>query len=103
MNVVAHVMQILADGEWILAEENWDPDAETPDGLEGLMPEWISWAKWLAIGAGIIGLIACGIMMMIGRRNRSHLAAEGASGLLWVVAGLAVVSLAGGTVPLIVG
>jgi len=38
----------------------------------------------------------CGIMMMIGRRNRSQLAAEGASGIPWVIGGLSVVSLAAG-------
>ncbi|MGW3091661.1 hypothetical protein [Streptomyces sp. NPDC001108] len=67
------------------------------------MPTWIGWAKWLAIGVGILGLIACGIMMMAGRRNRSHMSAEGATGLLWIVGGLSVVSLAAGVVPAIMG
>lgn len=88
--------------EVVLAQDDWDSPAETPPGMEGLMGDWIGWAKWLAIGTGVLGLIACGVMMMVGRRNRSHLAAEGASGLLWVMAGLSVVSLAGGVVPLVV-
>jgi hypothetical protein len=33
-------------------------------------------------------------MMMIGRRNRSSMAADGASGIPWAVGGLMVVSLA---------
>ncbi|SOD67428.1 hypothetical protein SAMN06297387_13114 [Streptomyces zhaozhouensis] len=98
MELLASVASAVADAT--VAAEDWDPAPEAPEGLEGLMPQWIGWAKWLAIGLGIIGLIACGIMMMIGRRNRSHLAAEGASGLLWVVGGISVVSLAGGVVPL---
>ena len=54
--------------------------------------------RWFAIIAGIIGLIACAIMMMIGRRNRSNLAVEGATGTLWIVGGLIVVGIAAGLV-----
>ncbi|WP_326655672.1 hypothetical protein [Streptomyces sp. NBC_01750] len=81
----------------------WDAPPASPPGMETVMPEWIGWAKYFAIGAGILGLIACGIMMMVGRRNRSHLSAEGANGLLWVLGGLSVVTLAAGVVPGIVG
>ncbi|WP_329151252.1 hypothetical protein OG275_38110 (plasmid) [Streptomyces niveus] len=81
---------------------NWDAPAAPPPGMETVFPQWVGWAKYAAIGAGIVGLIACGIMMMIGRRNRSHLAAEGAGGLLWTVAGLSIVSLASGVVPAII-
>ncbi|MER7952323.1 hypothetical protein ABTY59_33520 [Streptomyces sp. NPDC096079] len=82
---------------------NWNAPPAAPPGMDSIMPTWVGWAKYAAIGGGILGLIACGIMMMIGRRNRSHLAAEGASGLLWVMAGLSIVALAGGVVPAIVG
>ncbi len=82
--------------------QNWDAPPASPPGMETVMPQWIGWAKYFAIGAGILGLIACGILMMIGRRNRSHLSAEGANGLLWVLGGLSVVTLAAGVVPGIV-
>ncbi|WP_405633883.1 hypothetical protein [Streptomyces sp. NBC_01174] len=81
---------------------SWDAPPASPPGMESILPEWVGWAKYIAIGAGILGLIACGIMMMVGRRNRSHLSAEGASGLLWVLGGLSVVTLAAGVVPAIV-
>lgn len=81
---------------------NWDAPPASPPGMETILPEWVGWAKYVAIGAGILGLIACGVMMMVGRRNRSHLSAEGASGLLWVLGGLSVVTLAAGVVPAIV-
>ncbi|MHC3394702.1 hypothetical protein ACLQ2E_35375 [Streptomyces lavendulocolor] len=81
---------------------NWDAPPASPPGMESIMPEWVGWAKFFAIGAGILGIIACGIMMMVGRRNRSHLSAEGANGLLWVLGGLSVVTLAAGVVPAIV-
>ncbi|MEU0670889.1 hypothetical protein ABZ508_34200 [Streptomyces lavendulocolor] len=80
----------------------WDAPPKSPPGMETIMPEWVGWAKYFAIGAGILGIIACGIMMMVGRRNRSHLSAEGANGLLWVLGGLSVVTLAAGVVPAIV-
>lgn len=81
---------------------NWDAPAAPPPGMGTVGPQWIGWAKWVAIVAGILGLISCGVMMMVGRRNRSHLAAEGAGGLLWTVAGLSIVTLSAGVVPQII-
>lgn len=42
-------------------------------------------------------------MMAIGRRNRAHLAAEGANGILWTVAGVSLAMLAAGVVPGLMG
>lgn len=92
----------MAPGDPKPAAPNWDAPPASPPGMETILPEWVGWAKYVAIGAGILGLIACGIMMMVGRRNRSHLSAEGASGLLWVLGGLSVVTLAAGVVPAII-
>lgn len=66
------------------------PDAPpaAPGGLEDVASQWISWAKWATMFAGALGGFWCAIMMAIGRKNRSHLAGEGASGLLWVVGAL---------------
>lgn len=71
-----------------------DPDPKAPTGLDGIASDWIAWAKWGALVAGVIGLIVSGIMMAIGRRNRSHLAGEGAAGIPWVVAGLSLAAMA---------
>ncbi|BDT39698.1 hypothetical protein [Streptomyces yaizuensis] len=81
---------------------DWDAPPKAPPGMGSVMPEWVGWAKYFAIGGGILGMSACGIMMMVGRRNRSHLSAEGANGLLWILGGLSVVTLAAGVVPGIV-
>ncbi len=32
--------------------------------------------------------MACGVMMAVGRRNRSSMAADGAAGIPWVLGGL---------------
>jgi drug/metabolite transporter (DMT)-like permease len=71
-----------------------NPAPVAPPGAASLGTDIISWFKWVALIAGVAGLIACGIMMMIGRRNRSSMAADGASGIPWAVGGLMVVSLA---------
>ena len=75
-------------------QELQNPAPRAPDGLAELANDWIAYFKWAGMVAGALGLMACGIMMAIGRRNRSHLAGEGASGILWVLAGLSTVTLA---------
>jgi hypothetical protein len=77
-----------------------------PKAIPGLGPqinEWIGYVKTAAIAAGVIGILICSIMMMVGRRNRSHLSAEGATGLIWVLFGLSIASMAGGIVAGILG
>ena len=70
-----------------------NPAPAPPPGTSGLANDWVSYFKWFALVAGVIGLILCGIMMAIGRRNRSSMAADGAAGVPWVLGGLMLVSL----------
>jgi len=78
-----------------------DPAPEAPPGMKGPTDLFISWLKWGGIVAGVIGICVSGIMMMVGRRNRSSMAADGASGLPWVIGGLALVAGAAGVVGVI--
>lgn len=57
-------------------------------GLEPLAGSFIGWIKWILVLAGVAGLMVCGIMMAVGRRNRSSFAADGAAGIPWVLGGL---------------
>jgi hypothetical protein len=75
-----------------------DPAPAAPTDVTSDIDTLLSWWKWAAIVAGVFGLIGCGIMMMIGRRNRSSMAAEGASGVPWVLFGLTLVVLSSGIV-----
>lgn len=75
-----------------------DPAPVAPPGLAGDMNTLLAWWKWGALVAGVFGLIACGAMMAIGRRNRSSLAADGATGIPWVLAGLTLIALSSGIV-----
>ncbi|MFC7331427.1 hypothetical protein [Marinactinospora rubrisoli] len=74
---------------------DWNSEPQAPPGLEGFATDWIGWARWVAGLAGFFGLIICGVMMMVGRRNRGAMAVDGATGMLWVIGGLCVVVMAG--------
>lgn len=70
-----------------------DPQPSAPGKLGEASNAFIAWLKWGGMVVGVAGVIICGVMMMVGRRNRSHLAVEGASGLMWVGMGLSIVVL----------
>ena len=71
-----------------------NPTPEAPPGLDVVGETFISWMKWILRLCGLGGLMACGIMMAIGRRNRSAMAADGAAGIPWVLGGLTVGAVA---------
>jgi hypothetical protein len=75
-----------------------DPAPKAPPGLAGPVSTLLSWWKWGGFVGGVFGLIGCGAMMAIGRRNRSNLAADGATGIPWVLAGLTLIALSSGIV-----
>ena len=78
----------------ILAQIPDQPTGEAPPGLDEFGPRVLNWLFYIAGIAAVGGLIWIGIMMMVGRRNRSQMAADGLSGLPWVVGGLIIVSSA---------
>lgn len=67
-------------------------------GLQAPLDTVIGWGKWLMFFLGIIGLIMCAVQMAIGRRNRHSFAADGAAGIPWVLASLALVAISSGVV-----
>lgn len=71
-----------------------NPSPKPPPGLDATANEFLGWLKWGGLVAGVLGLGICGIMMMVGRRNRSSTAVDGASGIPWVLGGLTVMSFA---------
>ncbi|GGM24045.1 hypothetical protein ACFFX1_10215 [Dactylosporangium sucinum] len=64
------------------------PAPAAPPGLDTVGNMFIGWLKWILVVCGVGGLLACGIMMTVGRRNRSAFAADGAAGIPWVLGGL---------------
>lgn len=92
--LTATVSSVQATVQSALRVEVPNPGPKAPPGTELLAGDWIGYFKWFALLAGMVGLILCGVMMMVGRRNRSALATDGAAGIPWVIGGLMVVSLA---------
>jgi hypothetical protein len=58
----------------------------------------LGWLKWVGLIAGMVGFGMCAIMMILGRRNRSNMAVDGATGIPWVLGGLSLMALSAGLV-----
>ena len=75
-----------------------NPPAQAPPGLAKPINTILGWIKWGALIGGSVGLSLCALKMMVGHRNRSSLAADGASGIPWVLLGLSLVAVSSGIV-----
>ncbi|GAA5160971.1 hypothetical protein GCM10023321_44510 [Pseudonocardia eucalypti] len=71
-----------------------NPPPQAPPGLDALADQVIGWLKWGVLVAGMMGLLVCAGMIIVGRRRRGGLAQEGLIGSLWVLGGLALASAA---------
>jgi hypothetical protein len=65
-----------------------NPDPVAPPGMQEVADTFIGWGKWILLVAGVLGMFICAGMMIIGRRNRSATAVDGAAGVPWVLGGL---------------
>ncbi|WP_026317055.1 hypothetical protein [Actinokineospora enzanensis] len=80
-----------------------DPPPAPPPGLENFGNSIVSWMKWGGMLAIFVGLIMCAIMMAVGRRNRSEMAAQGMIGVPWVIAGALIIAGGAGIVTGLLG
>jgi hypothetical protein len=71
-----------------------DPPVQVPPGLKTPINTILGWGKYLVLASGVAGLLICGGKMTIGHRNRASFAADGATGIPWVLAGLSVAAVA---------
>ncbi|WP_207946035.1 hypothetical protein [Actinomadura sp. 7K534] len=71
-----------------------DPAPEPPPGLDQKMETLLAWGKWGVLICGVAGLFICAGQMAIGRKNRSTFAADGATGIPWVLGGLSLAATA---------
>ncbi|EHY87486.1 hypothetical protein [Saccharomonospora azurea] len=77
---------------WVSQQLVPDPPPTAPPGkLTEATNTILGWMKWGGLVGAVGALIAAGIMMAVGRRNRNNMAIEGAVSIPWVVAGLAVI------------
>jgi hypothetical protein len=70
-----------------------NPDPVPVPGLGEVANLFLGWAKWTLLVAGVLGMFICGGMMILGRRNRSSTAVDGAAGIPWVLGGLTLGSI----------
>jgi hypothetical protein len=71
-----------------------NPAPQAPPGLTGPVTTLIAWGKWGVMVCGVAGLLICAGKMAIGHRNRATFAADGASGVPWVLGGLSLAAVA---------
>ncbi|RAY15437.1 hypothetical protein DPM19_09515 [Actinomadura craniellae] len=71
-----------------------DPAPQAPPGLAEKMEVLLAWGKWGVLVCGVAGLFICAGQMAIGRKNRSAFAADGATGIPWVLGGLSLAATA---------
>ena len=71
-----------------------NPGPVAPPGMAVVADQFLGWLKWVGLVAGVAGLGMCALMMILGRRNRSNMAVDGAAGIPWVLGGLSLMSLA---------
>jgi hypothetical protein len=75
-----------------------NPPPQAPPGLAATTSTVLGWGKWGVLICGVAGLLISGGKMAIGHRNRSSLAADGATGIPWVIGGLSLVAASAGIV-----
>lgn len=75
-----------------------NPAPMAPPGLAADASTILGWGKWCVVICGVAGLLMSGGKMAIGHRNRSSLAADGATGIPWVLCGLSLVAASAGIV-----
>ncbi|GII56101.1 hypothetical protein Pth03_44900 [Planotetraspora thailandica] len=91
-------MLVSAGADMLAAVAVPNPAPIAPPGLDKPITTILGWGKWGVIVAGVAGLLICGAQMAIGRKNRSSFAADGASGIPWVLGGLSLAATASGIV-----
>lgn len=99
MSAIEHLPLVHELASWtdvISAPKPPNPAPHPPPGLSGKVNTLLSWWKWIALALGVFGLIGCGALMIAGQRNRHNLAADGATGIPWVLGGLTLIVLSSG-------
>ena len=71
-----------------------NPAPQAPPGMEAVANQFLGWGKWMLVIAGVLGMFISAGMMIIGRRNRSATAVDGAAGVPWVLGGLFLAAVA---------
>ncbi|WP_207386123.1 hypothetical protein [Protofrankia symbiont of Coriaria ruscifolia] len=70
-----------------------NPPPAAPQQVTNVTDWFIALVKYGGLAAGVIGLAICGIQMMIGRKNRHAMSADGALGIPWTLLGVSLIAM----------
>ncbi len=102
MSLLLHIVALHAAAGYLAATRGSglvlaavpNPAPQAPPGLTGPVTTIIAWGKWGVLVCGVAGLLICAGKMAIGHRNRATFAADGATGVPWVLGGLSLAAVA---------
>ena len=95
MDPLIRFSQLTASSTVVVAQKPPNPAPAAPPGTGRSSATRSSrWLKWGVLFAGVLGILICAVMLIIGRRNRSATAYEGLVGSAWILGGLALASVA---------
>jgi len=80
-----------------------NPAPLAPPGMTRRVTLIIAWGKWGVLILGVFGLLVCAGKMAIGHRSRATLAADGATGIPWVLGGLSLAAISAAIVTVFLG
>jgi len=106
ISAMAHVIAVYAAQSRHLAAPGLappNPAPQAPPGLEKPVTTIVAWGKWGVLVCGVAGLLMCAGKMAIGHRNRAAFAADGATGIPWVLGGLSLAAVAAAIVGVFLG
>ncbi|GIF74182.1 MULTISPECIES: hypothetical protein [Asanoa] len=92
--LIAHIVD--AAQAYLAAPDPGEAPNPAPAEIPGLGPVadmFLGWGKWALLVGGVLGMFICGGMMILGRRNRSATAVDGATGIPWVLGGLTIAAI----------
>ncbi|ONH33461.1 hypothetical protein BL254_19915 [Protofrankia sp. BMG5.30] len=70
-----------------------NPPPAAPEQVTKVTDWFIALVKYGGLAAGVIGLSICAIQMMVGRRNRHAMSADGALGVPWTLLGVSLIAM----------
>jgi hypothetical protein len=94
MSLLLHILALHESAAWRALAGAPNPAPQAPPGLTGPVTTIIAWGKWGVLVCGVAGLLICAGKMAIGHRNRASFAADGATGVPWVLGGLSLAAVA---------
>lgn len=66
------------------------PPPEVPGELVDFVNQWFAVGQWIIGGAAALCVLACAVLLIVGRKQRSAAAYSGLEGIAWIIGGVGV-------------